>query len=430
MNNFEPTEQIKMYRGSSSHLKHLLDETHVLLKELTLVNSPNISAVMKEELIKLDSERRIVIKELETLQNSYRKIQAEASKCKLDLLKFNEDRDVMETHLLNHTESVGVKCLLGAFDIPLKSAEIPQPRWLIIGIPTLSRKNHEDYLLLSIEALATQLPDSPSDLMYGQILVNIVNIEGSTHRRFYEAKEKYAFPNPKSIYFSFLELSPEDQLHDPVPNANIYNDIGNANHPGYRVRKQTRDIVTVMKKSINLGKYYLFLEDDMRFCPSGLLAIQYLLSKASLYHPNWFAIRASYGMNGIFIHNSEIETFSGYLLKHQKRRPPDHLVVEWYAGETSESAVMKAKRANIGFRYNLFDHIGAVSTLRPELSGSFPHCYDELLVPTVFEVEAFNPVSCPQDDVWPCHTVPAHSRPPPLDWSSLKRRAHVGRLHH
>ena len=41
----------------------------------------------------------------------------------------------------------------------------------------------------------------------------------------------------------------------------------------------------------------------MRFCPSGLQAIQYLLDKASRYHPDWLAIRASYGMNGIFMHD-------------------------------------------------------------------------------------------------------------------------------
>ena len=157
-----------------------------------------------------------------------------------------------------------------------------------------------------------------------------------------------------------------------------------------------------MRKCEGKGRYYLFLEDDMKFCPSGMQAIQYLLDKASRYHPDWLAIRASYGMNGIFMHDKDLRTFGNYLLANQARRPPDHLVVEWYAGETAVSKAYKGSRANIGFRYNLFDHIGAISTLRAETSASYPGCYDELLEPTVFQVEAFSPHDCPHDDIWPC----------------------------
>ena len=42
--------------------------------------------------------------------------------------------------------------------------------------------------------------------------------------------------------------------------------------------------------------------------------------------------------------------------------------------------------------------------------SAMPHCYDPLLEPTVFEVEAFNPAQCPRDDVWPCD-VPNRDRP-------------------
>ena len=42
--------------------------------------------------------------------------------------------------------------------------------------------------------------------------------------------------------------------------------------------------------------------------------------------------------------------------------------------------------------------------------SAMPHCYDPLLEPTVFEVEAYNPAQCPRDDLWPCD-VPNRDRP-------------------
>ena len=76
-----------------------------------------------------------------------------------------------------------------------------------------------------------------------------------------------------------------------------------------------------------IGKYYLFLEDDMKFCASGLLSIQYLLNKASLYHPNWLAIRASYGMNGVFMHDSDLLVFADYLVRHQVNYMNIHIYI-------------------------------------------------------------------------------------------------------
>jgi hypothetical protein len=163
----------------------------------------------------------------------------------------------------------------------------------------------------------------------------------------------------------------------------------------------------------------------MKFCNEGFLVIQHLLSKASRYHPNWLAIRASYGMNGIFMHFKDLNIFADYMLKHQSRRPPDHLVVEWYAGETAESKAYRGSRVNIGFRHNLFDHIGVASTLRAEKSGSYPGCYDDLFEPTVFKVEAFSPLECPRDDIWPCRVAKPDSFR--IDWKQLKPS--MGRHH-
>ena len=288
-----------------------------------------------------------------------------------------------------------------------------EPRWLVIGIPTVPRASDEDYLLHTLESLSRQLPRDPSDLMFIRVAVLVVNVHdvGKPHRRFEEAKALYAAgAHPMSGYFYFTDLPVKDHAADPKPGATAENDQGNANIPGFRVRKQTRNVASVLRQAYarfpeGVGRYYLFLEDDMLLCRHGFTAIQYMLQKVSRYHPNWLAIRASYGMNGIFLNMRDVPVFASYLVRNQLRRPPDHLVVEWFAGETPEAKHHKGARANVGFRHNIFDHIGKLSSLRKEAQTSFPRCYELLAEPTVFKVEAFDPLQCPRDDVWPCRNI-------------------------
>jgi hypothetical protein len=298
-------------------------------------------------------------------------------------------------------------------------------KWLVIGIPTVARAHDEPYLLRTLESISSQLPTDPDDVLYNKVLVVLVNMQVNSnpdrkHPVYEEAKRKYsAIENPKlAASFVFEELQKHEILPDPLSGRNQHNDLGNANKPGFLVRRQTRNIVSVMKKSMNKGRYYLFLEDDMVLCPQGMYAMEYLLRKSNAYHSDWLAIRTSYGMNGIFMHNKDLDTFANYLVKHQARRPPDHLVVEWYAGETPEAKKYKSGRANIGFKFNLFDHLGVISTLRTQKSGSFPRCYEPLMEPTVFQVEAYNPRECPHEDIWPCHNL-KHKKIPLIDWSKV-----------
>ena len=182
----------------------------------------------------------------------------------------------------------------------------------MVGIPSFARPHDTNYLQYTLDSIFDQLPKESSDPFFGDIIVVVMNNFGPGHKAFYAAKEHYAPPDPRASHVLFLEN--DQSLKDPLGSAH---DEGSKNTPGHRVRKQTRDLAALLRASQGRGEYFLFLEDDMIFCPHGFLAIHYLLSKAQLYHPNWIAIRASYGMNGIFLHDKDVGPFADFLLEHQ-----------------------------------------------------------------------------------------------------------------
>jgi hypothetical protein len=304
------TKELKVDNG---YLQHLIDEATSLLKEISSSNFGNIS-------------RDDISKHFLTIKNSEKYSEL--------LIQCSNRENILSNKLRLCEQSI-------SNDLPSSSiAAADTGYWLIIGIPTVSRIHNEDYLLQTLKGLTDQLLIDSQSLLYHKLLIVLINFEGSNHRRFYEAQAFYNSSLYQS-YFQFLEMMPSEYLPDPKIGSSVTNDPGNANLPGYKVRRQTRSIVSVIRKILdvtsstsNSNSYYLFLEDDMILCPYGFSAIQYLLQKASRYHPNWLAIRASYGMNGIFMRYRDLKIFSEYLLRHQLRRPPDHLVVEWYCFDT------------------------------------------------------------------------------------------------
>jgi hypothetical protein len=312
---------------------------------------------------------------------------------------------------------------------PVGMSKKPQDngkKWLIIGIPTVPRGSGSlDYLSPTAEAILQQLPDNNVDPFYGRVLVVVLNQRPGVHPVFEKVKHWVLSTAKGRDHFVFVENN--HPLLDATPDKR---DMGDANYPGYRVRHQTRDVASLVlhDEVKDKSEYFLFMEDDLRLCNHGILAFRYLISKANVYNPNWMAIRVSYGMIGIFMHGGQdLTAFGNYLIRHQRRRPPDHLVVEWFAGEKPESRRYKNGRPHVAFKYNLFDHIGAKSTLRGSLSPQYPVCYEELVVPILFEVEAFKPKMCPGNDIWPCHEPKVkarHEQQPEvmLDFGSLFRQ--------
>jgi hypothetical protein len=66
--------------------------------------------------------------------------------------------------------------------------------------------------------------------------------------------------------------------------------------------------------------------------------------------PNWLSIRVSFGMMGVIFPSTDALVLSDYLIEHVKRRPPDHLMIEWFCGETEQSAEYKRGRQHVTFR--------------------------------------------------------------------------------
>jgi hypothetical protein len=428
-------------KQSHEDFQRLMEQTKQLLNDMAAANT-TLNADTLRDFKALTLEEKKIGEQSEVMEHEIERLETSLTQCTKSKYDAESARDSCkreykdyQLHIRQHPpseamSSKAIKCPEVPINIESsQSVSLEDKKWLVIGIPTVARRDDLDYLLRALAAMVDQLPLDSDDPLYQKILIHVINMQvnnnpGHRHIIFDKAKGLYGpgSGSPFAGYFKFSEMLASEVEKDPIPGRDAQNDPGTPNLPGFLVRRQTRNIAYVMQRSLNLAKYYLFLEDDMMLCPHGFLAIQYLLKKASRYFPQWLAIRASYGMNGIFLHNSDVSIFAQYLLKHQRRRPPDHLVVEWYAGETTEAANHKQDRKNIGFKFNLFDHLGVISTLRPQQQTTFPRCYDLLVEPTVFQVEAYSPRDCPHDDIWPCTNTKRPTESSLIDWTSVMRR--------
>lgn len=312
--------------------------------------------------------------------------------------------------------------LSGIAEISKFSSDVrDETHWLLIGIPTLSRRGGSDYLGRTLEELDQQFAlSAPADVNpnRGKVGILVVNNEKNPveHRAFSELARKYS---NHSDVFHFVNNTKMSEIPD-----------GGAGESPVRsnVRKQTRDIYAMMDIAVKnfSSSYFLFMEDDFELCEHGFWAVKEAILRAKEVDPRFFSIRMGYGMNGIIMQGPDLPKFSEWMLRHQHRRPPDHLVVEWFIGESPEAAAYKNSRKHFAFRYNMFHHLGVVSTLRRKDSfpGEFATCQEELLEPIVWQVEAFDMGNCSHDIISPCKprgcqsSVPLWS--PPLNSTHKK----------
>jgi len=295
--------------------------------------------------------------------------------------------------------------------------------WLAIGIPTVPRRDGLDYLNPALDYILEQLPDhagSSGGLLLDRVRVLVLNNgHGAAHPALDKARKRLdPRSNPMGRYVVFAE-NEEPLTHGKAA------DLGAPNVPGARVRQQTVDMASLIEASAALRPSLFFLmEDDFRLCPHFFQVLDYALGKVSRVDPRWIALRISYGLAGAVVPQRDMRPLAAYLRANVQRRPPDHLLVEWFAGETPESRAYKDGRAHFAFRFNLLQHFGTVSSLRGAKQGRYAGCYEALDEGSLFEVEVFKPRECPDEDVWPCPPASWTEAHPPLGLGMLGDRVY------
>ena len=206
-----------------------------------------------------------------------------------------------------------------------------------------------------------------------------------------------------------------------------------------------------------LASTVMLMEDDFRLCPNALLALLHMhlkaasmphhaalspqqaavrLDKAGVPRPPplqpdaqgavpWLVLRVCYGLNGVVLHTRDVPEFAWYLSTRLTQRPPDHLLVEWFAGEKPDSAAFVGQRAHFTYKYNLLDHFGRQSSLRAAPQGTFGACFDPLDTGNLFPVEAWDARTCGHDDMTPCRPADDPARVPALDLKAGATAANV-----
>ncbi|GAB4821608.1 hypothetical protein N2152v2_008654, partial [Parachlorella kessleri] len=286
-------------------------------------------------------------------------------------------------------------------------------------------------------------------LLYGQVQVLVMNNKPGQHPEFEALRQRVAagdagdtFAAKAALYISFLDNP--GTVTDPAPDLPEPDDLNNpGDRPGSQVRKQTCDVISLLRHAAPLSSYYLFMEDDFQVCPYALRALQYALTKASSapHLAHWIALRASYGMNGIVMRNEDLPALDDFLWQHITVKPPDLLWVEFLIRQplpgsdhdTGRPLSMADKPVPVGsrrpfvvYKYNLMAHLGTISSfaVRPD-RPAWPGCYASMnKVWSLQTVERFALRCRLLDDLSPCpaRSMPQGAKPAepwlkmPLDW--------------
>ncbi|KAA6429434.1 MAG: hypothetical protein FRX49_00828, partial [Trebouxia sp. A1-2] len=240
----------------------------------------------------------------------------------------------------------------------------PSLAWLAIGIPTVPRHNDTDYLTSTLEYLLSELPLDSTDPLFDKVRVVVMNNSPGQHLVYAKVQNR-------------MTQGPHDPDDVFAQKAALYVEF--VDNPG-SVRRQTCDLIELMEMAQPIAHYYLFMEDDFRMCPHTMRLLPYMLAKLNAMPSaqKWLGLRVSYGMNGILLRSEDLKSFATYMRTRIELLPPDLIWLEWFSGHGPRTMANR-RRPMAAYRYNLLEHIGAVSsfTVRVE-RPAFPNCYESM----------------------------------------------------
>eukprot|EP01080_Neovahlkampfia_damariscottae_P000015 gene15-4266_t len=207
-------------------------------------------------------------------------------------------------------------------------------------------------------------------------------------------------PNIKDDSFHFIETS-DDLISKYKPPL-----INKSDQKSKLIYEQSRDFLKLLltwKQKCKKDEIFLFMEDDFTMCPNAALNIAQIYFWSLKRKTKFHAVRIGFGFNGLLLPCNNIDEMVNHITKccyHPKTYAYPHdtgLATYWYAHR-------KVGKVMWTFRYNLFEHIGKISTvMNEEHSLINPTCYDSNAHHFNYYGEKFDTQSCQHHMVSPCN---------------------------
>ncbi|CAN0359712.1 unnamed protein product, partial [Laminaria digitata] len=156
-----------------------------------------------------------------------------------------------------------------------------RPPSVIFGIPTVPRPRGVSYLEEALNAVLSQVGrEDTSDLDRCTISILVLNVHGAGHTAFDQARKAHE-GKPGVVFLAINEAVDAEGLPVRVGDGGpLPRRVNRKALPTTKVRKQTRDLVYLLRAAAARADHYLFMEDDMRLCEGGAAAIGRMLGKA------------------------------------------------------------------------------------------------------------------------------------------------------